>query len=124
MNVLKPERRLMLVAIREHDVLDYFTFGMTADVPAFLSVPVVDPPLPAGVSVLRVWHDAYHRVFNFVVSHPSFPEVPDGQILPTVGFGQPLAVRRKGFMLATENGRPIPTADADEPTTTLRSDDS
>lgn len=41
--------------------------------------------VPDDVEVVNVWFDQERRVFMFRLSHPSWDEVPDGEISPVIG---------------------------------------
>lgn len=49
--------------------------------PQYISVPEI-PGLPDGAEVESVYDSPAHRAIAVVVSHPSFPEVPDGEHIP------------------------------------------
>lgn len=70
------ERRVAVVCINTHDVLDWFTFVVNGW-PERLDLPHFDG-IPADVSVKAVRENFYTRQFEFLVSHPSFDEVPEG----------------------------------------------
>lgn len=76
----RQERRLKLVVVNRHDVLDWFTFAVKGW-PETVAVPILTG-LPADVQVIDV-RDNYHtRQIEFMVSHPSFDPVPEGQVPP------------------------------------------
>lgn len=48
--------------------------------PKYLGVPKLQ--VPTGTRVVSVTHDERYRSFVFVLSHPSWPEVPEGELIP------------------------------------------
>lgn len=91
----EDERRVRWVRVGERDVLDWFAMA-SGGFPQYLTVPVFW--LPDGARVLSVHHDVYRRCFAFLVEHPSFAAVPDGEVPPAVvGEGRRQAVEIVNF---------------------------
>lgn len=69
------ERRVRLVQVGYHMVLDWFTFGVSG-FPNKVSIPVIYG-IPDGAVVLDVQSDHYRRCFFFLIRHDSFDVVPE-----------------------------------------------
>lgn len=81
---VKVERRLRRVLIAAHVILDHFVIGHTARLPRFVQYPVLRG-LPRDARIEGMPHFDHDRMcFSFLVSHPSFPPVPDGDIIPVI----------------------------------------
>ena len=76
----KEERRVKLVSLRHGDVLDWFASAVKGW-PQCITLPRLTG-LPEDVTILGVHQDFHRRQFVFLVSHPSFEVVPEGQIPP------------------------------------------
>lgn len=74
------ERRVRMVGVPYHTVLDWFTFALKG-FPQCVHLPKIDG-IPEDAKVLSVHHDQMMREMRFFISHPSFDEVPNGQMVP------------------------------------------
>lgn len=88
------ERREKVFDIPERDVLRYFVWGIGADLPHSVAVPVF-PGIPDGAVFVAVRHEPYLRVFRCLISHPSFDPVPPGSFPPPLGGGLGFAEYRR-----------------------------
>ena len=91
------DRRLKIVSIPENHVIDSF-IGATRGFPSHVVLPLITG-LPTDVRVHRVTYDFYRKCFAFMVSHPSFEEVPESQLIPD--FVGPLNLQWQWLELAT-----------------------
>lgn len=78
------DRRLRVVRLPYHDVLDWFAFAI-AGRPARVAVPHLAAGLPRDVRVIAAREDFACRTIDFMVSHPSFDPVPEGHEVPRHG---------------------------------------
>jgi hypothetical protein len=89
------DRRVKVVTIGSREVLDWFTCALR-DWPRFLSLPRLEG-LPTDARVLMVREEPYERTFKFLVAHPSFEPVCEGQ--PPPPFPGPCACSRVAIEL-------------------------
>lgn len=73
-------RRVKRIGIPQWAVLDAVLFA-GARLPEYVRV-VRHAAVPEDAEVVAVHPDPMNRLFWFVVSHPSFPEVPAGEHVP------------------------------------------
>lgn len=73
-------RRVRALRVPYRTVLHALVFSK-ASLPDVVEVFRV-PGLPEDVEVLSVHEDYMHRTFTFILTHPSFDPVPDGQMAP------------------------------------------
>ncbi len=83
-------RRVKIVSICTHDLLDLFS----KFAPQFFHLPKIDG-LPDGYDVLSVTANWQNRVIDFQVTHPSFPEVADGDMPPRIEGVQRVVYERR-----------------------------
>lgn len=72
------ERNLKYYRVPERWVFSVWKNGCNRQ--RLLELP--DLKIPDDAQVLAVYHEPSHKTFDFLVSHPSFPEVPDGDLIP------------------------------------------
>ena len=79
-HVPTSDRRMKRLLVGEHQLLALLV-GLGDRMP--LAVRVARwPDLPTGCRLVGVHHDIYSRTFFFVLEHPSFEVVPDGELIP------------------------------------------
>lgn len=76
---MELERRIKVVCIDASNVLEWFISGLRP--PVYVRLPVIEG-VPNDAKVLSVREDIYGRYFRFLISHPSFDEVADGDMIP------------------------------------------
>lgn len=75
------ECRLRYVSVPERFVFD--AFFLPSRLPGVVAVLSCDPLLPDGYELIPgAHHDPMRRCFNFLIRHPSFDVVPDGDMPP------------------------------------------
>ncbi len=75
-------RRLKILHIPEDAILEAMTMFNGSDTERLI-VPVThENHLPKDARVMGVHHDFYRRAFMVMIASDSFPEVPDGDIVP------------------------------------------
>jgi hypothetical protein len=104
MALAPTERRVKKVFVGERDVLELF-FAATRDGPEYLYLPRLS--LPDGALLLACHHDFSSRAFWFIAHHPSFPEVPDGEMTPPADPAG-VWVERVRFRRETDPDDPVP----------------
>jgi hypothetical protein len=76
------ERRVKILPVGEQQVLT-LAYMLAGDTPQFVAIPRM-PNLPEGTKIEGVYHDFDRRSFLFLLSHPSFEPVMDGEPSPYV----------------------------------------
>lgn len=79
-SVIKQQRRFKIISIDERVIL-HWLIAEHKEMPKHLIVPMVKG-IPQDIEVISVHHDYISRLFDFVISHPSFEEVPPGETIP------------------------------------------
>lgn len=74
------DRRLMLVRVGVYEILDWFTFAAKGW-PQHLVLPTISG-LPPDLRIVTVRENYLTRQFEFLVAHPSFAVVPEGECPP------------------------------------------
>jgi hypothetical protein len=109
------ERRVKVASVRQHDVLDWFVYSLSGW-PEHLVLPML-VGIPADAKVECVVNNPLARTFDFLISHPSFDEVPEGDVPP--GFPDPRQVEYQVVAMprpeVTDQGAVSPPDDADTP---------
>lgn len=109
----KPTRRLKRFMVGENEVIDMLVRGGVAEwhhgaLQSFIYV-IDKRPFPEDARLLSVHHDYRDKCFAFTLEHESFPEVPDGAMIPSVWWGdmrwRPVAVPRLADEPVTVEGR-------------------
>lgn len=72
--------RIKVIRIPRRDLLHWF-FRRGQEWPDFVSLPVC-VNIPEGSQILQCQFDDLHMSLLYIVEHPSFPEVPDGEKPP------------------------------------------
>lgn len=82
-------RRLKIIYVPEREIFEYFVMGLRAgtgqrpaDVISLPCFPSDRVPRDAKLVGGNVKYDMQRRAFGFVIAHESFPEVPDGEVIP------------------------------------------
>jgi hypothetical protein len=73
------DRRVRVYTIQEYEVLGAFTAFFKR--PEYLELPVA-LDIPVDAEYTSAFHDHYSKSICFVVRHPSFDEVPNGEYIP------------------------------------------
>lgn len=73
-------RRLKVVSVPTHQVLDLFAFAVQG-YPPTVHLPIIDG-LPDGTRVGAVNFDFHTNSFLFLVENDAFDEVPEGERIP------------------------------------------
>lgn len=76
------ERRVKVLPVPENLVLELL-YLLQGDTPQFVIVPRMSN-LPEGTKIEQVVYDPMRRAFLFLLSHPSFEIVPEGEYSPSV----------------------------------------
>lgn len=63
-------------------------------------VSIGHPQVPEDAEVVGVWHEPAHKCFVVALSHPSWPEVPSGLMIPYLG--DSAVVVKTGVLLTPE----------------------
>ena len=74
--------RCKILSISQAQVLDFFRAVLARE--GHLTVPVF-PEIPTDVHVVAVHSSFASRSFDFLLEHPSFPEVEEGNEVPKLG---------------------------------------
>jgi hypothetical protein len=82
------ERRVKVVSIPVHHVLDWFTSALSGW-PARIALPVIKG-VPTDAQVLSHSEDFFRRRIDFLISHPSFEPVEPGVMPPEIRYGMEL----------------------------------
>lgn len=82
------ERRLAIVAIGEHFILEMFRLNSliesdSPEAPEGIYLPVITDA-PRDAKIERVSHDWSRQSFIFILSHPSFSIIPPGDMIPVI----------------------------------------
>ncbi len=92
------QRRIKSFMIGQRDLLDLFANRLYMDADGISWVTAVDyGELPNDMEILGVRNSISYRGFVVHVSHPSFPEIPDGALLT------PTLLNLKRVMVATDD---------------------
>ncbi len=83
------EPRYRLLSIRPDELLTLLWEWRRHQI---ITLPVL-ADLPADCEILEVHYTHSMRAFEFLLWHPSFPEVPDGGLIPSHGTFQYEVVR-------------------------------
>lgn len=77
------DRRVRVFRIRQHDVFDWLQMAV-GHLPDCLALPEAIG-VPAGAKVCTVRENFERGTFDFLLWHPSFDPVPEGEIAPDGG---------------------------------------
>jgi hypothetical protein len=75
-----PRLRVRRIAVGERDLLDAVLFNLARRPDVVMRL--TGPKLPPDYVVNRVFHDPFSRCFMFVVQHPSFSPIHEGDVVP------------------------------------------